>query len=98
MPNDEAKKFCEISLNEIVSPQEAIHPCLDWVKGQLIVGVNLKDGRTGVLSSTRGLVRPGGLGAICKQGEQLKGAVSCSVADKCEKSLNAIGEVRETGN
>jgi len=98
MPNDEAKKFCEISLNEIVSPQEAIHPCLDWVKGQLIVGVNLKDGRTGVLSSTRGLVRPEGLGAICKQGEKFNGAVSYSVADKFEKYLKAMREGRESAN
>ena len=73
MPNDEAKKFCEISLNEIVSPQEAIHPCLDWVKGQLIVGVNLKDGRTGVLSSTRGLVRPEGWVRYANKARSLMG-------------------------
>lgn len=97
MPKDEAKN-CEISIDEILTPREVIHPCLDWVKGQLIVGVDLKGGKTAVLSSTRGLVRPEELGAICKQGEKFNGAVSRSVADKFVKYLKALREGRESAN
>jgi hypothetical protein len=90
--NTETKTSHQIHPDQIVGPQSVIHPCLDWVSGQLIVGVNLKQGGTGVLSSTQGLVRLDGLGAICEQGSKFSGAVSQKVAQAFVEYLEAPQE------
>jgi hypothetical protein len=59
---------------DVIGPEIVIHPALDWVDGQLIVGVRLKDGRQGVLSSASGLVSPDQFGPVCA-----KGIVSSSI-------------------
>jgi hypothetical protein len=67
----------------ILDPQEVIHPCLDWVKGELIVGANLQGGGSAVLSSAKGLVRlDASLGVVCEQGKRFRGAASARVADQ----------------
>jgi hypothetical protein len=86
----------------IAGPQEVIHPCLDWIKGQLIVGVNLRKAVTSpvVLSSTQGLTAANGLGTICEQGKSFRGAVSQRVAEDFGKHLETPNEERtpENGN
>jgi hypothetical protein len=82
----------KVNVDQIVSPEQAIHPCLDWVKGQLIVGVNLRAGATAVLSSVQGLVSLDGLGPICPQGKAFNGAVSRTVADQFVKYLETRPE------
>jgi hypothetical protein len=85
----------KVSVDQIISPQEVIHPCLDWVKEQLIVGVNLKGGQTAVLSSTQGLVKTDGLGMVCEQGKKFCGAVSERVATEFEKHITATADQRK---
>ena len=72
-----------ITPDHIVDPQEVIHPCLDWVKGQLIVGVNLQEKSTiAALSSSQGLIRADSVGVVCDQGKKFNGSVSKKVADE----------------
>src|SRR6516164_7941389 len=86
------RPMSKVNVDQIVSPEQAIHPCLDWVKGQLIVGVNLRAGATAVLSSVQGLVSLDGLGPICPQGKAFNGAVSRTVADQFVKYLETRPE------
>jgi len=88
----------KISIDQIVSQQVTIHPCLDWVNGQLIVGVNLKDGGTAVLSSAQGLIKPDGLGMVCELGKKFSGAVSPGLAEEFEKYRAASQEQRAPEN
>jgi len=85
----------KITPDQIISPQGVIHPCLDWVKGQLIVGVNLQaPAATAVLSSAQGLIKPDGLGMICEQGKKFSGAVSKHAAEEFERFLATPVEQR----
>jgi hypothetical protein len=98
VPNTETKTSHQIHPNQIISPQEVIHPCLDWVNGQLIVGANLKGGGTAVLSSTQGLIKLDGLGTICEQGRKFNGAVSPSTAQAFVDYLQTPQEQRVPAN
>jgi len=54
---------------QVLDPKRVIHPALDWVENQLIVGVQLNIGTQVVLSSSEGLIEPRELGSICEKGK-----------------------------
>ena len=87
-----------LNLEDIVSPQEVIHPALDWVKGQLIVGVQLKDGQRAVLSSKHGLTNAEEVGVVCEQGRNFEGVVSLDVAREITDFLKLPAKSRPSAN
>jgi transposase len=95
MPKKKESKFAEVGFEEIVSPKHVIHPCLDWVNGELIVGVNLRKKNNGVLASTRGLVVDlASFGPVCAQGQKFQGAVGEGVARKHVQFLETAPDSR----
>ena len=70
----------QLNVDDIVSRKEVIHPALDWVDGQLIVGVVLKGNKRAVLSSSKGLVPLDGLGTVCERNRNFESPVTPETA------------------
>lgn len=70
-----------LNVNDIVSPEAVIHPALDWVENQLIVGVCLNGGDRGVLSSKAGLLALDAVeGKVCDLGAEFESPVEQGTA------------------
>ncbi len=82
MPTDIDHTF---AIENIIEPQEVIHPSLDWVQGQLIVGVVLKGKKQVILSSKGTIASPEKIGPLCQQAAQ---ATSHIRQDTAQRFLN----------
>jgi hypothetical protein len=81
MPNTPNKKLEQtLSIDAIASPGPVVHPALDWVDDQLIVGVVLKDGSRAALSSTRGLIELEQVGRVCERDGNFESSVTPEIA------------------
>ena len=65
-PVDE-RKHSKLDLDKIARPASVIHPALDWVNGQLVVGVVFEDGHRAALTSKDGLVEIDQIGRVCER-------------------------------
>jgi hypothetical protein len=61
------KKSSKLDLDKIARPTSVIHPALDWVNGQLVVGVVFQDGHRAALTSQGGLVEIAQIGPVCER-------------------------------
>ena len=68
-----------ISADRVVATQNCVHPALDWVDGQLIVGVQGNNGERALLSSKGAYVDHEALGKICDKGSAFTSSVTSSV-------------------
>jgi hypothetical protein len=71
----------EFSPNDIAAAVEVIHPALDWVNGQLIMGVVLNNQKRGIISSMGKIVTPADVGKLCKHGETFSSPVTANAAE-----------------
>ena len=70
-----------LNLDEIAELVPPIHPALDWVKGQLIMGVVDTNGKRAILSSKGSWVSPKELGRpICPKGREFTSPVTTVAA------------------
>jgi hypothetical protein len=63
----DGKRPCGFDLDKITRPTTVIHPALDWVNGQLVVGVVFEDGHRAALTSRGGLVEIDQIGRVCER-------------------------------
>jgi hypothetical protein len=66
----------QIGAADIAEPEHPIHPALDWVNGQLIVGVMGKKGQRALLSSSGRYANRQSLGMICAKGAEFPSFVT----------------------
>lgn len=74
------KKVSGFDLDKIARPKSVIHPALDWVNGQLVVGVVFEDGRRAALTSKDGLVEIDKIGVVCERDGNFDSPVTPEVA------------------
>jgi hypothetical protein len=76
--SDQQKSTLDVS--KIARPKNVIHPALDWVKNQLIVGVVFEDQKRAVLTSKDGLVEMDQVGEVCERDGKFDSPVTPEVA------------------
>jgi hypothetical protein len=86
-----------ISIDRVQEPKEVIHPALDWVNGELIVGVPL-DGEDAVLASKRGLIHVKEAGEPCKTERIHNSSVTRDLARKHEEVINGKALQEDMGS
>ena len=64
MADHSEKAGSKLRASDIARPRSVIHPALDWVGGQLIVGVKFQNGDRAVLTSKDGLVEFDKIGPV----------------------------------
>ena len=77
----------KLKIDDIAAPQRVIHPALDWVQGQLIVGVVLRGNDRAVVSSQTGLVQIDQFGCVCERGMEFESPVTPDTARAFEDHL-----------
>jgi hypothetical protein len=95
----------KLSIERIASHEPVVHPALDWVDEQLIVGVVLKDDQRAALSSKRGLIGLDQVGSVCERDGSFESCVTPEMAASFVEYLEhgtgsapapAAGELLET--
>jgi hypothetical protein len=74
------EKTLKLDASKIARPKSVIHPALDWVRDQLIVGVLLEGGNRAVLGSRDGLVEIATIGEVCERDGCFESHVTPEVA------------------
>jgi hypothetical protein len=70
----------KLNVDDIARPKAVIHPALDWVNGQLVVGVVFADGRRAALTSRDGLVEIDQIGPVCERDGNFESQVTPEMA------------------
>jgi hypothetical protein len=66
--------------DDIARPKSVIHPALDWVGGQLVVGVVFEGNHRAVLCSRDGLVEISKIGRVCERDGNFESHVTPEIA------------------
>jgi hypothetical protein len=74
------KKNSGYDLDKIARPKSVIHPALDWVNGQLVVGVVFENGHRAALTSKDGLVEIEKIGVVCERDGNFNSPVTPEMA------------------
>ena len=82
MADHSEKAGSKLRVSDIARPRSVIHPALDWVGGQLIVGVEFQNGDRAVLTSKDGLVEIDKIGPICERDGKFESPVTPEVAEQ----------------
>jgi len=81
-------KQSTLNVDDIARPQEVIHPALDWVNDQLVVGVVFKDGHRAALTSRDGLVEIDKIGRVCERDGKFESPVTPEMAKEFTSHLD----------
>lgn len=82
MTDQDKKEQSKLRVADIACPKTVIHPALDWVSGQLVVGVVFKDGNRAVLTSKDGLVEIEKIGNVCERDGKFESPVTPEMAEQ----------------
>ena len=82
MTDQDKKEQLKLRVVDIACPKTVIHPALDWVNGQLIVGVVFKDGNRAVLTSKDGLVEIEKFGNVCERDGKFESPITPEMAEE----------------
>lgn len=85
--SNKSEEKWKLKIGEITAAEQVIHPALDWLKGQLIVGVVFKDDTRAVVSSQLGLTPVEPFGRACERGSQFESPVTQDVAQSFAEHL-----------
>src|SRR5712692_6244001 len=80
MADHKEKEQSKLNVDAIARPKNVIHPALDWVNSQLVVGVVFEDGRRAALTSRDGLVEIDQIGEVCERDGKFASSVTPETA------------------
>lgn len=82
MTDNNEKEQSKLRVKDIARPKSVIHPALDWVNGQLVVGVVFENGGRAALTSKDGLVEIEKIGNVCERDGKFESPVTPEMAEQ----------------